>query len=157
MYSPFCSQSCWQSGCHVCSQHVDNSEHCLQLFQHHREILYKCDNRWNLDPPLHSGVKSAVSCMDNSWWKPSKAFRHKHQQARFWPPYFEMPKVFCSITLNGHKWRRKKCSFTKTMHRVTSQSQWWQNYMNCTLNCFYTCPDLVPSNYLLFADLKRMF
>ena len=31
-----------------------------------------------------------------------------------------------------------KCSFTKTMHRVTSWSQWWQNYMNCTSNCFWT-------------------
>ena len=39
---------------------------------------------------------------------------------------------------NGHKWRRKKCSFTKTMHCVPSRSQQWQNYMNCTLNCFHT-------------------
>ena len=37
------------------------------------------------------------------------------------------------------KWPQiKKCSFTKTMHHVISRSQRWQNYMNCTLNWFYT-------------------
>ena len=36
--------------------------------------------------------------------------------------------------------KKKKCSFTKTMHRVTSLAQRWQNYMNCTLNCFCTHP-----------------
>ena len=42
---------------------------------------------------------------------------------------------------NGHKWRRrKKCFFTKAIHHVTSWSQRWQNYMNCTLNCFCTHP-----------------
>ena len=93
--------------------------------------------------------------------------RCKYQQARYWLPYYGMRKVFCSsITLrkeelsianfmlhywriwrkksskNDHKWRRRKCSFTKTMHRVTSQSQRWQNYMNCTSNCFRTHPIL---------------
>ena len=33
---------------------------------------------------------------------------------------------------------KKKWSFTKTMHCVTSRSQQWQNYMNCTSNCFLT-------------------
>ena len=33
---------------------------------------------------------------------------------------------------------KKRCSFTKTMHRVTSRSQPSQNYMNCTSNCFCT-------------------
>ena len=37
---------------------------------------------------------------------------------------------------NDPKWRRKKCSFTKTMHRVTSRLQQWQNCTNFTLNCF---------------------
>ena len=40
---------------------------------------------------------------------------------------------------NAYKWR-KMCSFTKTMHRITSHSQPWQNYINCTLNCFCTHP-----------------
>ena len=51
----------------VNQQHIDNSEHCLQLF------LCKYDNGWNMDPPLHSGVKLAVSWVDSSRWKPSKA------------------------------------------------------------------------------------
>ena len=41
------------------------------------------------------------------------------------------------------KWsqmKKKKCSFTKTMHRVTSRSQRSQNYMNCTSNCCHTQP-----------------
>ena len=29
-----------------------------------------------------------------------------------------------------------------SLHRVTSQSQRWQNYMNCTSNCFCTHPIL---------------
>ena len=32
-----------------------------------------CDNGWNMDPPLHSGVKLAVSWVDSSRWKLSKA------------------------------------------------------------------------------------
>ena len=45
------------------------------------------------------------------------------------------------------------------MHCVTSLSQWWQNYMNCTLNCFRT-PTLFfqiwpPSDYWLYADSKE--
>ena len=31
--------------------------------------------------------------------------------------------------------KKKKCSFAKTIHCVTS---WWQNYMNFTSNCFCT-------------------
>ena len=36
--------------------------------------------------------------------------------------------------------KKKKCSFTKSMHYVTSWSQRWQNYMNCTSNYFCTHP-----------------
>ena len=32
----------------------------------------------------------------------------------------------------------KKRSFTRTMYRVTRRSRRWQNYMNCTSNCFCT-------------------
>ena len=55
--------------------------------------------------------------------------------------------------------KKKKCSFTKTMHRVTNRSQRWQNYMNCISNCFRTHSILQiwpPNNYWMFADLKRM-
>ena len=54
-------------------QHIDDSEHCLQLFQHNKkEFLYKCDNGWNMDPPLHSGFKLAVSWVDSNSWNLSK-------------------------------------------------------------------------------------
>ena len=39
---------------------------------------------------------------------------------------------------NGSEWRRKKCSFTKTMRRVTSHSLTWRNWMNRAWNCFRT-------------------
>ena len=93
--------------------------------------------------------------------------RCKHLQARFWPLYFGMCEIFCSLIVlrkeepsivnitqhywcvwrkkspkNSHKWRRKTCSFTKTMHYVTSWLQWWQNYLNCTLSRFCTHPIL---------------
>ena len=42
------------------------------------------------------------------------------------------------------------------MQCVTNQLQQWQNYMNCTSNCFGTHPDLAPSDYWLFVDFKRM-
>ena len=63
------------------------------------------------------------------------------------------------IAKNSHKWRNK-CSFTKAIHCVTSQSQRCQSYMNCTSNCFRSHPILhilpPPSANWLFADLKRM-
>ena len=37
---------------------------------------------------------------------------------------------------------KKKYLFTKTLRRVTSQSQRWKNYVNCNLNCFHNQPIL---------------
>ena len=56
-------------------QHVNNSQCCLQLFQQiKKEFLHKTfDNGWNMNLPLHSGLKSAVSWVDSSRGKPSKA------------------------------------------------------------------------------------
>ena len=34
--------------------------------------------------------------------------------------------------------KKKKCSFTNTMHHFINRLQRWQNYMNCTSNCFRT-------------------
>ena len=54
-------------------QRVNDSECCLQLFQcNKKKFLHKCDNGWNMDPPLHSRVKSSVSWVNSSRWKPSK-------------------------------------------------------------------------------------
>lgn len=46
------------------------------------------------------------------------------------------------ITQNRHKWRKQNVFVTKTMHHVTSWSQWLQNYINCTLTVFWTHPIL---------------
>ena len=48
----------------------------------------------------------------------------------------------------------KKCSFTKTMHHVTSWSQWWQNYMNCTSN---NSPGWLVVWVLWHINLCRLF
>ena len=59
------------------------------------------------------------------------------------------------------KWpmKKKMCSFTKTMHRVISQSQQWQKlyelHFELLLHPPYS-PDMAPSDYWLFADFKRM-
>ena len=46
------------------------------------------------------------------------------------------------ITKKRPQMKKKKCIFTKTMYRVISRLQGWQNYMNCTLNCFRNHPIL---------------
>ena len=38
--------------------------------------------------------------------------------------------------------KKRMCFFTKTMHRVTSRSPGWQNYMNCILDSFRNDPIL---------------
>ena len=60
---------------------------------------------------------------------------------------------------NGHKWKRKKCSFTKTMHRVTSRSQRWKKLHELLFELLPHSPystDLTPSDYWLLADLEGM-
>ena len=72
-------------------QEHDDSECCLQPFQcNKKEFLHKCDNGWNMDPLLHSGVKLAVSWVDSSRWKLPKVTKDANR----------MRNVFCSsITL----------------------------------------------------------
>ena len=116
-----------------------------------------------MDPPLHFGVKLAVSWMDSCRWKPSKATkRRKHPAGKilasvFWDAqsmlfidYLEKGRTINSeyyialLVLLKEEITKKKTAakeeekvlFTKTMHRVTSRSQQWQNYIDCILNCF---------------------
>ena len=123
-----------------------------------------------LQPQLMLKCLNTVELGNKSWQQQVKAIqsdqRHKHQLTRFWPlkfwdaqgilfiDYLGKGKIInCKYYIallvrlkeeiakkNSHKWSRKKCSFTKTMHRVTSWLQRWQNYMSCTLNCFCTHP-----------------
>ena len=59
---------------HQKQQCINNSERCLQLFQCNKNEFFVqiCDSGWNIDPPLPSRVKSAVSWVDSSRWKLSK-------------------------------------------------------------------------------------
>ena len=122
-------------------------------------FVWICDNGWNLNPPFHSRVKSPVSWVDCSGWKASKATKMQASAGKvlaslFWDVqsilfinYLEKGRAINSIigVFEGKnrkkKWpqmKKKKCSFTKIVHHVTSRWQHWKNYMNCTLNCF--CP-----------------
>ena len=62
------------------------------------------------------------------------------------------------ITKNGHKWRRKKSSFTKTIqcHKsIAMMAKLNELHFELLLHPPYS-PNLIPSNYWLFAELKRM-
>ena len=64
------------------------------------------------------------------------------------------------ITKKLPQMKKKKCSFTKTMHCVTSRLQRLKNYMNCTLNCFCTHPILQiwpPATSGCFQTSKECF
>ena len=107
--------------------------------------------------------------------------RHKHQQARFWPPYFGVHKVFCSsitlrkkepsienITLhywcvwwkklqkNSHKWRsaiyQENALYNKL---ITTMAKLHELHFKLLLHSLYS-PDLAPRDYWLFVDIKRM-
>ena len=130
---------------------------------------------WSQSGRQPSGLQSVRSVQSGQ--------KRKCGPIRLWPQYFGMLIEFCSSTTlkkvrrsianvilanwcvwktksvrNGSKWRRTKCSFTKTMRRVTSLSLTWRNWINRATNCFRTqpfSPNLAPSDYYLFADLKN--
>ena len=145
--------------------HVGDSEHCLQLFQcNKKEFLHKyvtMDETWIHYFTLESNWQSAG-------WRTADESRPKQTKMRtsadkvlasiFWNAqgilfldYLEKGRTINSeyhIALLMHlmeettkklpQIKKKKCSFTKTMQCVTRRSQRWQNYMNCTSNCFHT-------------------
>ena len=120
-----------------------------------------------MDSPLHSRVKLAVSWVDSSRWKPSKVTKDANMSKQgfslcIWGDaqyilfidYLEKgrtinTKYYMALLVHLKEeivektaQMKKKCSFTKTMHRVTSWLQQWQDYINCTSNCFCTHPIL---------------
>ena len=124
---------------------------------------------WNMDPLLYSRVKSAVSWVGSKEWIPCKASKTQIPACKvlafvFWNAhgilfidYLEKGRIINSeydmallrrskeeIAKKRPKWRRQKCSFIKAMKHVTSRSQQWQNFTNCTLNSSstkYSRPD----------------
>ena len=149
-------------------QCVDDSERYLQLFQHKgKEFLHKyvmMDEIWIHHFTLESNRQSA------EWTAASESHpkRLKTQTSAgkvlasiFWDvqgilfiDYLDKGRNINSeyyIALLVHlkeeitkkqPQMKKKCSFIKTMHYVTSRLQRWQNNMNCTSNCFCTHPIL---------------
>ena len=135
--------------------------YCLQLFQmKKKKFLHKY-----VTMVKHESITSLWSQIGSQQkWKPSKVTKDTNISRQCFgfrifgcAKYFvhQLPgekknhqyEISYSIISvferrNCQKWSRKKCSFTKTMHRVTNWSQLWQNYMNCTLNCFCTHPIL---------------
>lgn len=64
---------------------------------------------------------------------------------------------------NDPEWRRKKCSFTKTMYRVTSRSPQCRNWKcnSCkiegiALSIVFSSLDMVPSDYYLLENIKQI-
>ena len=150
-------------------QHINNSECCLQLFQHKKkEFLHKyvtMNETWIYHFTPESNWQSAEwtaageSCPK---WPKTQTSAGKVLASVFWG----VQGIFCSsITLKGRiinsnyyialsvrskeestkrrpPMKKKKCSFTTTMHHLSSPLQRWQNYINRTSNCFCTHPIL---------------
>ena len=116
----------------------------------------------NVDPPLHSSVKSTAvwTAAGESCPKLRKmqTSADKVLASVFWDTlgilflnYLENGRTVHSkyyiellvslkeeIIKKQPQMKKKKFSFTKTMHCFTNRSQRWQNYINCISNCFHT-------------------
>ena len=145
---------------------VDDSERYLQQFQHSKKEFFVDMLLWmkrGSPTSLQSQIGSQLSKQQQV-----KAVQGDHRSVGkilasvFWDAqgilfidYLEKGWIINSeyyiallvclkeeIAKKRPQLKKKKCSFTKTMHCVTSRSQRWQNYMNCTSNCFRTHPFL---------------
>ena len=80
-------------------QRVDDSECCLQLFQRNKKNFLRkyviMVETW-IQHSLRSQIGSQLSRQRQVKAVQSDQ-RRNHQQARFWPPYFGMSKVFCAL------------------------------------------------------------
>ena len=97
-----------------------------------------------MEPPLHFGIKSAVSWVDSSrpkqpkiagktlasvfWNAQGILFINFLEKGRIINSEYYIAWLVCLKEEITKKWpqMKKKCSFTMTMHLVTSQSQRWQ-------------------------------
>ena len=147
---------------------VENSERCLQLFQlNKKEFLHKyvtMDETWIYHFIPESNQQQVKAVQSDQ--------RHKHQQARFWPLYFKMHKVFCSsIILRKEEpsigmfegRNRQKMATNEVGKNALSLRQCTVSQVDCNDGkttwialWIASTPTLFSSNYWLFADLKRM-
>ena len=130
-------------------QCVDDSERYLQLFQRNKKFMRKyltVDEKWIHHFTLRSNWQSAewTSAGERRPKQPkTQTSVSKFLASVFWDTqgvlfidYLEKGE-----TINSEYYiallvrlKKKKCFSTKKMYRVTSQSQRWQNCVNCTSN-----------------------
>ena len=135
-------------------QRINNSECYLQLFQcNKKEFLHKyvtMEETWiHLFTPESNQQSAGWTPPDESCSKQPKmqTLAGKVLASIFWNTqgilfidYLEKGRTINikyyiallvrlkeEITKKWQQMKKKKCSFTKTMHHVTSQLQWWQN------------------------------
>ena len=160
-------------------QHIDDSECSLQLFQcNKKEFLHKyvtMEKTWIYHFIQESNQQSAEQTTSESCPKRPKtqisAFIFWDVQSILFIDYLEKGRTIKSeyyIALLMHlmeeltkKWpqmKMKKVLFHQdnaSCHKMITKMA---KLHDCTSNCFCTHSlDLAPSNYWLFADLKRMF
>ena len=134
------------------------SEHCLQLFQRNKkEFSHKyvtMDETWihHFTPESNQQSGEWTAAGENHPVGKALAYVFWDVQGILFIDYLEKGRTINSeyhiallVSLKegiAEKWpqtKKKKWSFTNTMHCVTSGLQ---NYMNCTSNCFRTHPIL---------------
>ena len=160
---------------HQKQQRVNGSEHCLQLFQcSKKEFLHKhvtMDGTWihYFTPESNQQLGEWTATGESrSKWPKIQTSAGKVLATIFWDvqgilfiDYLEKGRTINSeyyIALLVHLKEEieknqpqiKKCSFSKTIHYLTSQL-----HFKLLPHPPYS-PDLAPSDYWLFANLKRM-
>ena len=167
-------------------QRVDNSELGLHQFQSNKKEFLckyvKMDEMWihHFPPESNRLLAEWTAAGENrpKWWK-TQTSASKVLASVFWDAqailfidYLEKERTINSdyyiallmrlkeeiVKKNGYRWKIKKCSFTKTMHCITNHAtmaELHELHFELLPHLFYY-PDLSPSDYWLFANLKRI-
>ena len=149
---------------------IDDSEHCLQLFQCSKKEFFIDMLQWMKHGSTASLWTAEWTAAGESCPKQSDAnigrqgfglrilFIDYLEKGRTINCKYHITFLVCLKQEIAKKWskiRRKKCSFTKTMHCVTTMAKLYELHFELLLHPPYSL-DLAPSNYWLFTDLKRM-
>ena len=166
-------ESCIQSGCCICSQSIKNNNTLMiqsvvcNPFNATKRSF--CINMW---PGSTTSPWSQISSQpsEQQQVKVVKVIKKQTSAGKvlasvFWDvqsilftDYFEKGRTKKSQK-NGHKWRKKKMPFHQDnvpCHKlITMMAKLHELHFELLLHLSYS-PNLAPSNYWLFADLKRM-